>query len=197
MNKTLSKTLAVGLMAFGLGWLTQQKAEALGPTTDSIVVSVTPTGLVYGVSISSPYAGGYNFGSVALGATTGSTLAIVVKSSGTVSEYFSMSVVDPGSNPWSPLSVDGTPSVVDQFELQGHFTTANTQPADATFVSAAGNDIIYGVPPLPAGGLFNQGTIGKTAPGTSVYLWLKMKMPASVTSTSTRAMVLSITGQSS
>ena len=197
MNTNIKRLLATGLMALGLGWMVQQRAEAVGPTTDTIVVSVTPTGLVYGVSISSPYAGGYNFGNVALGATTGSTMAITVKSSGTVAEYFSMSVVDPGANPWLPLSVDGTPSVLDQFELQGHFTAANTVPADATFVSAAGNDIVYGVPPIPAGALFNQGSIGQTAPGTSVYLWLKMKMPASVTSTNARQMVLSITGQAS
>ena len=194
MKIKLKNKLVLGLMVLGLGWLTQQKVEAAGPTTDSIVVSVTPTGLVYGVSISSPYAGGYNFGNVALSNTTGSTLAIVVKSSGTVAEYFSMSVVDPGSNPWSPLVADGTPSVIDQYELQGHFTTANTVPADAAFVST---DLIDTVLPIPAGSDYNQGTINKTAPGTSVYLWLKMKMPVSVTSTNARQMVLSITGQSS
>ena len=196
MKTQIKRLLVSGLLVLGLGWLTQ-KAEAVGPTTDSMTVSVTPTGLVYGVSISSPYASGYNFGSVALGNTTGSTLAIVVKSSGTVAEYFSLSVVDPGTNPWTPLSVDGTPSALDSFELQGHFTAANAVPLDSVFTTAAGNDLINGIAPLPAGGLFNQGSIGVTAPTVSVYLWLKMKMPASITSTAARAMVLYITGQSS
>ena len=194
MNTKIKRALVAGLVVLGLGWLTEQKALAVGPSTDTIVVSVTPTGLVYGVSISSPYAGGYNFGNVALGNTTGSTLAITVKSSGTVAEYFSMSVVDPGGSPWTPLVADGTPSVLDQYELQGHFTTVNSVIADSAFV---GTDVINTVPPIPAGSDYNQGSIGKTAPGTSVYLWLKMKMPASVTSTNSRALVLSITGQSS
>src|SRR5262245_5927411 len=136
MNRRLRQYLTTGLLALGLGYLVQQKAEALGPTTDTIVVSVTPTGFVYGVYISSPYASGYNFSSVALGATTASTLAIVVESSGTVTEYFSMSVVDPGSNPWTPRTTDGVTSGTDQYELQGHFTTANSQPLDSAFVSA-------------------------------------------------------------
>src|SRR5258708_1849895 len=194
MNTQMKRLLVSGLLVLGLGWLTQQRAEAVGPSTDSMTVSVTPTGLLYGVSISSPYASGYNFGNVALGITTGSTLAIVVKSSGTVAEYFSLSVVDPGTNPWVPLSVDGTPSALDSFELQGHFTAANTVPADTVFTAAAQNDLVNGIAPLPAGGLFNQGTIGKTAPNVSVYLWLKMKMPAFITSTAARAMVLYITG---
>ena len=198
MKTKFRNKLVLGLMVLGLGWLVQERAEALGPTTDSIVVSVTPTGYLYGVYITSPTAGvGYNFGNVALGSTTGSTSAIIVQSSGTVTEYFSMSVVDPGGSPWTPVSTDQTPSVLDQFELQGHFTAANTQPDDSTFVAAAGNDLIDTVPPLPAGTLFNQNSTGKTAPGNSLYLWLKLKMPASVTATTQRQMVLSIVGQGS
>ena len=99
--------------------------------------------------------------------------------------------------PWTPLSADGTPSAVDAFELQGHFTAANTVPLDSVFTGAGQNDLINGIAPLPAGSLFNQSVILKTAPNVSVYLWLKMKMPALVTSTNARAMVLYITGQSS
>src|SRR5688572_18736972 len=113
MNRYIKKFLTTGLLALGLGLAIEQKAEALGPTTDSIVVSVTPTGFVFGVHISAPYASGYSFGDVGLGETTGSTRAIIVESSGTITEYFSMSVVDPGANPWTPMTTDGIPSVAD------------------------------------------------------------------------------------
>jgi hypothetical protein len=194
MNKQLKQVLVTGLLVLGLGWLVQQRAEAVGPTTDSIVVSVTPSGLVFGVSISSPYAAGYNFGTVALASTTGSTRAITVTSSGTLSEYFTMSVADPGTNPWSPVSTDVTPSTIDQYELQGHFTVANAQPLDSAFVTAANADVIQSGMQMPAGSLFNQSS--KVAPGNSLYLWLKLKMPASITDNTAaqRNLVLSVTG---
>ena len=198
MNTSMKKLLTGGLLTLGLGWLVQQRAEAVVPTTDSIVVSVTPTGFIYSVYISSPYASGYSFGSVPLASTTGSTLAIQVTSTGTIAEYFSMSVVDPGANPWTPVTTDQTPSVADEFELQGHFTAGNTMPQDSVFTTAAGSDLIDTVLPIPAGSLYNQtggGSIGRTAPGTTVFLWLKMKTPASVSSPATRSMVLSIAGQ--
>ncbi len=80
--------LAAGLLVLGLGVI--QRAQAA--STDTIAVTVTAGNISYGVQISSPYAGGYSFGSVSLGATTNSTLAITVANTGSISEYFSMAV---------------------------------------------------------------------------------------------------------
>src|SRR5690349_21615054 len=132
MNTHMKKALAFGLMLLGIG-ITVQKAEAIGPNPDTMIVSVTPGNPQYGVYITSPIAGsGYDFQAVNLGATTGSTLAIVVKSSGSVSEYFAMSIVDGnGTNAWTALGADGTPGL-DQFELLGRFDNVS-QPLDANF----------------------------------------------------------------
>src|SRR5258708_4438122 len=158
-----------------------------------MVVSVTPGNPLFGVFISSPDAGvGYNFGSVNMSISTGSTKAILVKSSGTVSEFFAMSAVGSGANPWSALAVDGTPGL-DQFELLGHFT-AGAQPLDATFSTT--NDIITNaVPGTTGSAIYNQGT--QTAPGTTQSLYLKLKMPSSVTSSAQQNLILTINGQAS
>ena len=93
------------------------------------MVSVTPGNPTYAVSITSPEVGGYDFGSVNLGASTISTLGIVVKSSGTISEYFAMSVTADGG--WTPVVVDSAAPAYNKFELQGHFAAA--QPLDSSF----------------------------------------------------------------
>ena len=93
-------------------------------------MSVTPGNPTYAVGISSPEVGGYDFGSVNLGATTISTLAIVVEKLGTISEIAArLSVTADGG--WTPVVVDTAAPAYNTFELQGHF--AATQPADATF----------------------------------------------------------------
>ena len=189
MNTKLKKILGFGMLLLGIGMLETRKADA-SPNPDTMVVSVTPGNPTYGVYITSPVAGGYDFQAVNLGATTGSTLAIVVKSSGTVSEFFAMSVVDNGANAWTALGADGTPGL-DQFELLGRFNSG--QPADSAFSGA--NDIVTGSIPGTGSGLYNQG--GKTAPGTSQTLWMKLKMPSSVTSPAARSLVLAINGQAS
>ena len=189
MNTHMRKALALGLMLLGIGAI-GKRAEAIGPNPDTMIVSVTPGNPQYGVYITSPIAGsGYDFQQVNLGATTGSTLAIVVKSSGTVSEYFAMSVVDNGTNAWTALGADGTPAL-DQFELLGRFDNVS-QPLDSAFSGA--NDIITGSIPGTGSGKYNQGA--QTPAGNTQNLWLKLKMPSSVTSPAARNLVLSINGQ--
>jgi hypothetical protein len=189
MNRSLKKVLATGLMVVGLGWM-GQKAEAVGPNPDSMIVSVTPGGTQFGVYITSVNANGYQFGTVNLGETTVSTAAIVVKSSGTVSEYFAMSVTsDGGADAWSPLSADGTPAH-NEFELLGRFQVA--QAGEAAFDTT--DDIVDGSVEASAG-KYNQGSLGKTAPGNTQNLWLMLKMPGSVSSSSQRLLTLAITGR--
>ena len=192
MNTQWKKKLAFGLVLLGIGIVGVRRAEAVGPNPDTMVVSVTPGNPQYGVFITSAIANqssyGYDFKSVNLGASTGSTMPIVVKSSGTVSEYFAMSIVDSGSNLWTALNADGTPDL-DQFELLGRFNSS--QPTDTSFSTT--NDIVTGSIPGTGSGLYNQGA--KTAPGSTQSLWLKLKMPARITSPSARNLVLSINGQ--
>src|ERR1700687_2407992 len=103
MNKQLKRALVTGLVALGMGWMSD-KAQAA--STDTITVSVTPNAQ-YGVTISSPYAGGYNFGLVNLNATTVSTLAITLTNSGSIYEYFGISVSNT-SGGWTASSVTPT-----------------------------------------------------------------------------------------
>src|SRR5258708_1046572 len=87
MKQAVKALLATGLVILGLGAM--EKAHALNP--DTITVSVTPT-VTYAVPITSANSNGYQFQSVALGATTVSTSAITLTNSGNVSEYFSMAI---------------------------------------------------------------------------------------------------------
>ena len=86
---------------------------------------MTPGNPTYAVGITSPkLAGGYNFGNVNLGATTISTLPIVVKSSGTISEYFSLSVTADGG--WTPvIIVDTAAPAYNTFEMQDDFAASS------------------------------------------------------------------------
>ena len=52
-----------------------------------------------------------------------------MKSSGTISEYFALSVTADGG--WTPVIADSAAPTYNKFELQGHF--AATQPADVSF----------------------------------------------------------------
>jgi len=184
MNTAMKRILATGLMVLGLGVLTQ---EARAVTSDQILVSVTPGNPTYAVSISSPEVGGYDFGSVNLGQSTISTLAIVVKSSGTISEYFSMSVTADGG--WSPVTVDTAAPAYNTFELQGHFAT--TQPTDAQFSTTV--DLVTTAPPTPSSTHYSQG--GQTTPGNTQNLWLKLRLPVSTGLSGQRLMTLTVNGQ--
>ena len=195
MNRRMKRLLVTGLTVLGLGWVAQ-RAEAVAPTTDSIVVSVTPGNPTYAVVITSPDPGGYDFQSVTLGQTTDSTVGITVLSSGTVSEYFALSVVsDGGIDAWTPRTTDGATGY-NLFELQGHFTNSQSSPpGDATIAANAANNVIGPTAPNGGGTLYNQNSTGKTQPGNNNYLWLRLKMPTTISAAGQRKLTLSINGQ--
>jgi hypothetical protein len=182
MKSRRSRVLPIVLLGLGL-WAA--KAQAL-TNPDTIVVSVTPGGLTYGVAISSPFLSGYQFGTVTLAATTISTVGITVENTGNVSEYFSMKVANTAPDNWAP--VGGTPST-DQFKLMAFMKT--TQPADATFVDALTGSI-------PGAGATLYGQVStRTAPTSTKNLWLRLTMPSGVSAGTANAqtMVVSINGQ--
>ncbi len=210
-NSPVRKALQFGtvsaLLVLGLGAI--QRAQAA--STDTIAVTVTAGNISYGVQISSPYAGGYSFGSVNLGATTNSTLAITVSNTGSISEYFSMAVSSTtptsGTDHWGPVSsVPGT----DQFELMALFASTNTAtaPSPASFISptdallftslGTAGHTIYG---QTNGAMNNDSSLGKTPPqfqvGYKRSLWLQLKMPSDVSDANggAQTMIVSIDGQ--
>jgi len=159
-------------------------AQAVNP--DTMVISVTPS-VTYSVSIASPMVQGYQFGTVALGATTISTVAIVVSNNGNVSEFFSLAVSNTSPGTWTPTTgAVGS----DTFRLRAHFNT--TQPASATFADALTNS-----PPGVAATLYGQSST-KTNASASRNLWLRLEMPSSMTGAATaQTMTLTINGQGS
>lgn len=188
----LQAVLAAGLLILGLGmWKTVE--------ADTMVVAVTPSAgsLVYGVLISSPILAGttgYDFGPVALGATTISTRAITVTSTGTVSEYFSMAISNTNQDNWSAINT-GVPGY-DQFLMLGHFVAhGNPQPANATFDVNA--DTMTASLPGVAAARYGQGTLGITAPSIPVDLYLQLTMPSSVKTDKGQSMTLTVNGQGS
>ena len=180
----MRKVLVAGLMALGLGTCVS-KAQAA--STDTIVLSVSPGNVAYGVKISSPYASGYNFGPVNLGVTTVSTLAIVVQNTGNISEYFGMGVSNTSPDNWAAVGV--APST-DQFRLMGYFQT--NQPGSGSFGDAIPSTVSGAV-----GGLYNQTTVGRTMPNNTQNLWLRLEMPPYLNSGTGggQQMTLSINGQ--
>jgi hypothetical protein len=116
-------------------------------------------------------------------------LAIVVKSTGTVSEYFAMSVTADGG--WTPVLVDSAAPAYNKFELQGHFAAA--QPAAASFSTT--NDLITNVIPGTASGLYSQGA--QTIPNAQLSLWLQLRMPTAISAPGQRLLTVAINGQAS
>jgi hypothetical protein len=172
----------MGLMLLGIG-LAVDKAQAA--STDTITLSVTPGNITYGVVISSPYVGGYNFATVNLGQTTVSTLAIVVTATGAnVSEFFGLAISNT-SGGWAPAAAPGT----DQFRMMGWFNA--TQVSSTTFntADALTNSVVA------ASGKYNESA--KTAPGGSANLWLRLDMPTALNTGTTvgQTMTLTVTGQ--
>ena len=168
--------------------MAKEQAQAAS-TSDQIIVSVTPGNPAYASGISSPEVGGYDFGSVNLGATTISTLAIVVKSSGTISEYFSMSVTADGG--WTPVVVDTAAPAYNTFELQGHF--AATQPANATFSTTNDSCDHLRLQARHQDALQPKGA--QTVPGNSQNLWMKLRLPVSTGLSGQRLLTVTVNGQ--
>jgi len=176
-SKMKWKWLSAVVMGMGL----MSAAHAVNP--DSIVVSVTPNAS-YSVSIASPMAQGYVFGTVNLAASTISTVAIVVSNNGTISEYFSLAVTGSSPNNWTAAGSPGS----NAFTMFGHFNA--TQPASATFANA-----LTGTAPGTSNDKFGNVL---TDVGNSQSLWLRLDMPTSITGASVaQTMTLTVTGQGS
>jgi hypothetical protein len=161
-------------------------AEAANP--DTMTITVTPSGLTYGVVISSPYASGYNFDQVTIGATTISTRPIGVQNAGNVSAYFSLAVVDAtgGGNAWT----NGTSQANNQYVMQGLFSSA--QPVETSFDGASNN--VPNAVSNTGQNKWGQGS-SKTIPLTSQNLWLRLSMPSGVAENGQHTLVLSINAQ--
>ena len=99
LKRVTTAVLAAGVVVLGLGAL--EKVQAI-TNPDTMLVSVTPN-VTYGVAITSVNSGGYQFGLVALGATTVSTSAITLTNTGNVPEYFSMAISN-STGSWSATS---------------------------------------------------------------------------------------------
>ncbi len=188
----MKQVLVTGLVMLGMGSVWKANAG----TFDTMNVLVTPGNPSYGVTITSVTAGvGYNFGSVNLAASTASTHAIGVLNSGTVSEYFVMSISTSsgGSANWKPAGVGGSAGI-DVFELYGrYYASGSTIPGDAAF---GATDFIGGTAGTAGASTYAQG-VTKTAGGVSKDLWLRLQMPTgmSLSDSSQRTLVLTVTGQ--
>ena len=155
-------------------------------TSDTTTVSVTPN-VTYAVQITSPVAGGYDFQTVNLGATTVSTLAIDVRNAGNVAEYFGLAISNT-SGSWAP----GVTPDTDTFRMIGYFNA--TEPSTSTFVTGDALTTSVG----SGQNKFGQGT-NKTLANTHANLWLRLDMPTAlnVGTTATQTMTLTVNGQSS
>ena len=186
--KSMKVALASGLLVLGFGLFS--KAQAAG-NPDTMTISVTPS-VTYAVSIASVTGGaGYQFGTVALAASTISTAAIVVTNTGTISEYFAMAVSNSAPDNWSAAAA-GT-AAANAFGLIGEFSA--TQPAIAAFV---GGDALVNAIPGTSDTLYGQSSTKTNVAGTK-NLWLKLNMPTtlSVGTGGAQTMVVSINGQAS
>ena len=133
-SKIAIKGLWAGaLLILGLGFIS--KAQAAG-NPDTMTISVTPS-VTYAVTITSVNPSGYQFGTVALAASTISTWAIGLRNTGTIWEYFSLGVSNSSPDGWTPGAAGVAANNV--FGLIAELNA--TQPADAAFV---GGDAVTG-----------------------------------------------------
>ena len=184
MNRHMKKVLKLGLAVLSVGWLA---GKAQAASTDTITLSLTPN-TTYAVSMSSVTGGvGYQFGNVNLNATTVSTAAIVITNSGSVYEFFALSVSSPTSGSWSPNS---TAPGVDTYVLSGQY--AGSQPAQGSGSFSA----LTNTAPSASAALYGQAST-KTAPAGTQKLWLQLQMPTSLNNggTGQQTMTLRVTGQ--
>ncbi len=167
-----------------VGWGLGQKAEAID--YDTMVVSVTPLGTGFGVTITSVNPSGYQFGNVQMGATTQSTSAILVQNSGTLSEYFTLAITTTSGN-WTPVTA--VPAI-DQYRMIPYFNA--TEPLLTDFQTT---DALTWNLHGSGSGRYNQGA--KTNAGNSKNLWLRLEMPSGLNSggTGQQTMTLTVNGQ--
>ena len=193
MNRRLKQALATGLMVVGVGWFTKVQAAS----TDTMTVSVTPNA-TYGVSVTTPAGygttNGFDFGIVNLNTSTQSTNAIILTNTGSIYEYFGMSISNT-SGGWAASAVAPT---TDTFRLSALLNNPSSIPAisSTNFTALANN------PPGTASTQYGQAALGKTSPTTGAKtqnLWLRLEMPFTLNTggTGTQTMTLSVTGQAS
>ena len=183
MNIKINQAFVIGLTALSLGWLA---GKAQAASTDTITLSLTPS-TTFAVTITSVTAGvGYNFGSVNLNATTLSTAAIIVTNTGSIYEYFAISV----SNTSGGWTASASAPSTDTFRLSGLLNNT-TQPVQGSGSFTA----LTNVPPTNGNG--NYGQSSKTGPTQTQNLWLQMEMPFTLNTggTGPQTMTLSVTGQ--
>ena len=182
LKRLRNTAVFLGLFALGMGLA--KKAEAANP--DTMTITVTPGNVNYAVTISSPYASGYNFGTVNLGLTTVSTQAIGVQNTGTLSAFYALSVVDTtGGNAWT----NSTSATHNTYAMQGLFQA--NQPLESTFAGGANN--IAGSP-TTGENKYGQ-TSTKTNPSASLNLWLNLLMPTGVNAGGAHTLVLYVNAQ--
>jgi hypothetical protein len=183
-KKRLGVTLA--LLGMGMG-----AHRAYAASTDTITISLTPN-TTYAVTISSPYTSGYNFGLVNLNATTVSTLAITLTNSGSIYEYFGISVSNTsgGGNPWTTTGV--APST-DTFRMSGQLNASQPAQGSGNFTALTNSD------PTNVGGLYGQANTktSPTAGSNTQKLWLQMETPFTLNTggSGAQTMTVSVTGQ--
>jgi hypothetical protein len=184
MNSFIKRLITASFLVLGFGLIHQ--AQAANP--DTMTISVTPS-VTYAVTITSVNASGYQFGTVALAASTISTAAIIVKNTGTIHEYFALGISNSSPDNWAP-GASGTAGA-NTFGLIGEF--AATQPADGSFASG---DALVNAIPGAAATLYGQASTRTAVNGTK-NLWLKLNMPTtlSVGTGAAQTMTLSINGQ--
>ena len=196
MKQWMKVVMAAGLMVLGLGVV--QRADAY-KNPDSMTVWVTPIGLNYSVSIDSTTNAarvGYDFGQVTVGQTTVSTRPIVVSNDGTVGEYFSLAVSNTSPDNWAAQNLLAN-ATNDKFFLLGHFVAhGNPQPDETTGFSVTVDTVVasgvsYG------NGNFGQNAITIPTPGSNAKdLYMKLKMPDTVSLGREQSMTLTINAQS-
>src|SRR5258708_896581 len=168
IKRAAQVVLAAGMVVLGLGVM--EKAHAFNP--DTMTVSVSPT-VTYGVAITSVISNGYQFQSVALGATTVSTSAITLTNSGNVSEYFSMAI----SNSTGSWTATAGAAGQDTFRMIAELSA--TQPAVAGF--AVGDALTNTPVPAAAANLYNNGGAQtNTPPAGNSKLRLRLDIPTSL-----------------
>lgn len=184
-NPTLWKPLLYAAVPL-LPLAAARPVQAVNP--DTMTLSVTPL-VTYAVAVTSVNAGGYQFGTVALGASTVSTAAISVRNAGNISEYFALAVSNSSPDGWTPGT--GGTAATNQFGLIAEF--AASPPASSAFLVT---DALGTAVPGTAAALYGQAAT-KTAANGAKSLWLKLNMPTglSVGTGGAQTMTLSVNGQ--
>src|SRR5882724_3824570 len=184
MNMHMKKVLITGLAVLSVGWIS---GKAQAASTDTITISLTPN-TTFAVTISSAYVGGYNFGLVNLNATTVSTVAITLTNSGSIYEYFGISV----SNTSGGWTASAAAASTDTFRLSGQLNATQPLQGSGSF-SALANTA-----PGTANGKYGQASkTSPTAGNNTQKLWLQMEMPFTLNTggTGPQTMTVSVTGQ--